>query len=360
VSTCPSNAFSSSGICTTCHPDCATCSGPTFNQCSTCPSNLPVLTNGRCLPTCSKSQFFETTSSACQSCDNSCSSCSGPGPSNCLACSDSSHILRSGNCITASCTNSSSVVSGLGVCLSDMVIVPQASASGTAPGAPLPSGLNTPTSAPATTQRLVAWWQILLMALGCAFIFVAVLVCWRRRARKIRAKRTAAFASAKALDQKDNWRWKLVRFGEKLFGHAPSQRVYEHVEPEELRLKKLRAEEEARYTDDVEKIVGSYEDSRSHRASHDSRLSDSDHLESNRLSGGSLYSQVTGQPRRTAEPRQPVKRLSSSRFSRDTLDFNKSRKVTRVPVPATETEAVISIMQPPEPKGWNSKNPFRC
>jgi len=201
------------------------------------------------------------------------------------------------------------------------------------------------------------------MALGCAFIFIAVLVCWRRRARKVRAKQTAAFASAKALDRKHNWRWRLVRFGEKFFRHSPSERVYEHEEPEEMRWKKLRAAEEARYDDDMEKIVGSYEDSGSHRAP-SRALSDTNHLRSNRLSTGSLYSQVTGQPRRTAEPRQPV-RVASSRFSQETFDSDKSRKLKRVPVPATEAETYArSIRESPEPRGphWmkssGSKNPF--
>jgi hypothetical protein len=42
-SSCLTNTFSSNGLCITCHPDCATCSGSDFNQCKTCPSKLPVL-----------------------------------------------------------------------------------------------------------------------------------------------------------------------------------------------------------------------------------------------------------------------------------------------------------------------------
>jgi hypothetical protein len=199
-------------------------------------------------------------------------------------------------------------------------------------------------------------------------------MCWRRRARKIRAKRTAAFASAKALDRKDNWRWKLMRFGEKLFGHSPSQRVHGHDEPEEIRLMKLRAAEEARYSDDMEKIIGNYEYPRTgpHRAaSHDSHTladsghSHSSHSHSNRLSSNSLYSQVTGKPRRTAEPRQPVKNanLLSSRFSMTSFgsDNSQPNKLTRPPLPATDAEAyAASVRQSPEPRGHGSgsKNPF--
>ncbi|KAH9984463.1 insulin-like growth factor binding protein [Russula vinacea] len=76
VSSCPSNTITTAGTCTTCHPDCATCSGTSFNQCSSCSSNRPVLSNGRCLPTCSKTQFFDSASGSCQSCDSTCSSCS--------------------------------------------------------------------------------------------------------------------------------------------------------------------------------------------------------------------------------------------------------------------------------------------
>ncbi|KAF8968267.1 insulin-like growth factor binding protein [Flammula alnicola] len=127
VSTCPSNTFSSSGSCVKCHPDCATCSGPSFNQCASCPAGRPVLTNGRCLPTCAKSQFFDKTSASCQPCDSSCSSCSASGPGSCLACSSSTEVLRAGSCVAANCASASSVIPGLGVCLSELVQVPTAS-----------------------------------------------------------------------------------------------------------------------------------------------------------------------------------------------------------------------------------------
>ncbi|KAF5318108.1 hypothetical protein D9619_012261 [Psilocybe cf. subviscida] len=215
VSTCPSNTFTSDGSCVKCHPDCATCSGPSFNQCSTCNSARPVLTSGRCLPTCTKSQYFDTTSSSCQACDSSCSSCSGPGANRCLACASSTQVLRAGTCVSANCNSSSNVIPGLGVCLSELVVVP--TVSGTA--APLPSitGLSDPIVI--NTRRGLEWWQILLMALGCAFIFVVVVMCARRRAKNQRAKRTAMFAEAKRLNNPRTWRQKLVRMGEKLFGH---------------------------------------------------------------------------------------------------------------------------------------------
>jgi hypothetical protein len=75
VTSCPSNTISTSGTCTA-YPDCATCSGTSFNQYSSCPPSRPVLSNGRCVPACSKTEFFDKTSGSCQACDSSCSSCS--------------------------------------------------------------------------------------------------------------------------------------------------------------------------------------------------------------------------------------------------------------------------------------------
>ncbi|KAI9433848.1 hypothetical protein H4582DRAFT_1982896 [Lactarius indigo] len=121
VASCPSNALATAGACTTCHPDCATCSGTSF-----------MLSNGRCLPTCSKTQFFDKTSGSCQPCDGSCSSCSGAGPSNCLA------------------------------------------VSGTSVPIPLPTvtGIDTPAVTNTGGGRALTWWEILLMVLGCVFIFL--------------------------------------------------------------------------------------------------------------------------------------------------------------------------------------------
>ncbi|KAH9890512.1 insulin-like growth factor binding protein [Cubamyces lactineus] len=417
VASCPSNSFSSSGQCVTCHPDCATCSGSAFNQCSSCPADRPVLTNGRCLPTCSKGQFFDKTSSACQSCDASCSSCSGAGPSNCLACSSSSQVLRGGTCVSASCNGTSSVISGLGICLSDLVYVPPP--SGTSSKSPLPSltGIDSPISNSNTTvvKRPLQWWEILLMALGCAFIFVCFLMCWRRRMRKRRAAATANFAAAKNLNHSKGWRYRLVRFGERLFGHKKSQRWMVPPEHEEdIRMEKLRAAEEARYgrdveklrressmrTDrDLEKLIGSYEYSRagssrapsplpslrdydgdrhSHKAS--SHGSDPRARVANDLAQESLYSQVTGQPRRAPEPRQPVRNaadLLPSRFSNTTYsswltpDPTPGPQVHAAPTPAQEYARSVTQLgaQPESPpqRGayWlqptstgGSRNPF--
>ncbi|KAL4263173.1 EGF-like domain-containing protein [Pleurotus pulmonarius] len=391
VQSCPSNTFSSSSstTCTVCHPDCASCSGGAFNQCTACPPERPVLANGRCLPTCAKSQFLDPTSSTCQSCDSTCSSCSAAGPSSCLACSDNTQVLRAGRCVAANCSGSSTVLPGLGVCLSELVSVPQPSGTGTAPPLPTVTGLDTPTVVTNSGKRGLEWWQILLMALGCAFIFLVFVWLFRRRARKARAKRTAAFAfaqgavppstgagwwwrlkraivwgrSASPSTARRNvlvrnspphpatapsggrsggggdWKWWLVRWGEKLFGHRKSQRVFHNTQPqpqriykisepfgmmhdaESMRLQRLRAAEEARRgEEDYDMLLGQYDYPRPGDGGDGGAVGDSvakmakkggDNWNRSRdslMSAPSIYSQMTGMPRKGPDPRIPVKR----------------------------------------------------
>ena len=343
VSSCPPNTFSSSGTCGTCHPDCATCSGGAFNQCTSCNKNLPVLTNSRCLATCSQNQYFDATSSTCQSCNGSCASCSGSGPNNCLACSSSNYVLRGGTCVTANCSSGTSVVSGLGACLAELVVTPTSGSS------PLPSisGISSPTR---TTTQSLSWWEILLMTLGCAFIFVAFLYCWRRRARKQRAKKTAAFASAKALDHKSNWRLRLIRFRQKLFGHSSQPRP----DSEEIALWKLRTAEEARHNRELEKLAEPYGFSRAGSLAGPTlaELHDHESYHSQRLSGASLYPEVTGIPQRGPEPRQPVKTNQlTSRFSSTTLGSSVYKKPSLTkrepfpPKPPTDAQAYAASVR---------------
>lgn len=369
VSSCPSNTFSSSGTCVNCHPDCATCSGGSFNQCTSCNKNLPVPTNGRCLATCSQNQYFDPTSSTCQSCDGSCASCSGSGPNDCLACSSSSQVLRGGTCVSANCSSGTSVIPGLGTCLSELVLVPSSSGS-----SPLPtiSGISTPTS---TTTQPLAWWEILLMTLGCAFIFVAFLYCWRRRARKQRAKETAAFASAKALNDKSNWRQRLMRFRAWLFGHSSNQ---PHRTSEEIALWNLHAAEEARHKG-LDKLFEAYGLSRAASPHEHQRAESHDHgpYHSQWLSGPSLYPKLVGSPQRGPEPRQPVKSNPvTSRFSSTTVGSSEykpslTQRESFPPKPQTDAEAyAASVRLSPTVTGgssWvksthtdgSSTNPFR-
>lgn len=346
VSSCPPGTFSSAGACLSCHPDCASCSGASFTQCTVCPSSRPVLSSGRCLPTCSQNQFYDTTSSQCQTCDSSCSSCSGPGPSNCLACSSSTQVLRAGSCVPAHCETSSNVVSGLGVCLSDLVLSTP-SGTGTAPPLPTITGIDSPTTI--VKSRRLEWWQILLMALGCAFIFLVVIWCFRRRQRKQREKKTAMFATGATVNHgSTSWRWRLIRWGENLFGHNRSRRVLPvvHMSPaqednEAVKLGKLRAAEEARpmivpplrppppLTEDLDMVrliasYNQYEPSRYYSYQSGGYPADDQRSigESSTTSAPSLYSTMTGMPRQSPDARQPVKRDPTSRFSASTYGVN--------------------------------------
>ena len=198
------------------------------------------------------------------------------------------------------------------------------------------------------------------MALGCAFIFIVIIWLFRRRQRKKRAERAAQFAKGFGpTKERTGWRWKLIRFGEKLFCHTPSRRVpiIRVVETEDLKLNQLRMMEEARpvpsfATDyhnhiypggqggrqeleeedqDLVQLIGSYNNpppenyyyTNRHVQVHlgdqrSSLLSDT----SSQHTAPSMYSQVTGLPHNVPEPRQPLK----SRFSMSTFATNEVRK----------------------------------
>jgi len=329
VSSCPSDTFSSSGSCIKCHPDCATCSGASFNQCNSCPPSRPVRVNGRCLSTCSRTQYFDSSTLTCQACDSSCSSCSGPGSSNCQACSSSSQVLRGGSCVSMNCQGSSGIIPGLGVCLSELVQV--SSSSGSA--APIPSGLTEPTK---TSPNLkLTWWQIFLMTLGCAFILLVLLWFWRRRARKHREKKTQTFAREKNLDGVHGW---LVRLGKRLFRNKRNPQsnlpmTYAHDSPlspkiqpieRDILLKKLappRSEGKARSEkgkarsekrDSMDDFLDAYEHSIDSRTSYVSSVNSRRQSDIPRRFKGridrNLYSEVTGRQRSTPDPRESLYR----------------------------------------------------
>ncbi|KAG5638761.1 hypothetical protein H0H81_010383 [Sphagnurus paluster] len=235
------------------------------------------------------------------------------GPSNCLACSSSTQVLRAGSCVAANCQQTSAVLPGLGVCLSELVDVPQA--SGTSTSVPLPTitGIDTPTAA---IKRALPWWQILLMALGCALIFLIIGFSWRCCAKRQRAKETIRFATTPGSKPK-----------------AAALVVIPH-ETESIKLMKLRAAEEARHENDMDQIIAEYEYDRSapsppgessHQYYHRTydlgdRLMPGDRRSlASSHSDPSIYSHVTGVPRKVPEPRQPLKKQElTSRFSMST------------------------------------------
>ncbi|KAJ6532610.1 hypothetical protein B0H19DRAFT_1188013 [Mycena capillaripes] len=379
VNTCPSNTFSASGACLACHTDCATCSGPSFTQCASCPSNRPVLSSGRCLPTCSKAQFFDIASGTCQPCNGSCSSCSGSGPTNCLACSSASQVLRAGACTAATCNDSTSVVSGLGVCLSDLVIVK-----------PIPSSPSVPAAVTASGSHQKT--QTRAKVIGCSVSGISLLGLmswyWRRYLRRClcnrRAKQTAALAASKRLDPKKSWRWRLLRFGERFFGHKASRRASppppittEDVESEVIKLRKMRSAEEALHHLEMEKLqlFGAYEyshagsvrsssapsscSSHSHAPSTlpwlDGRR-ESDHHTSiaEQVSRASIYSQVTGEPRTAPEPRQPVNKNLLTALARYPSSVSSAgRSVSRASIYSQVTGELHTAPEPSQPVNKN-------
>ena len=217
------------------------------------------------------------------------------------------------------------------------------------------------------------------MALGCAFIFMVILMCWRRRARKQRANKTKQFAIAKKLGDTGGWKQRLVRFGERLFGHTPKNALAGHythppsysgdTKGGDIALRDL--EEQRRWRedlkrpttyhndDDLDGIVGAYEYERSirsspseysrnyRRQSHNNPSAElereysrmrqqrprEDVLES--LASQSIYSQVTGAKKKAPEPRLPVRDQLVSRFSMST---GSSRSRTLSPAEQIKSE----------------------
>lgn len=168
------------------------------------------------------------------------------------------------------------------------------------------------------------------MALGCAFIFIIIIMLWRRRARKQRAKQTAMFANAKRLDGGNGWRWRLENLRRRLFGKKKNAEVLpmayrddgdrydslavpphlrslkRDIKPDKLHDVEIRKDT----ADDYDNFIGHYEHSRSSRTP--STLSSiDDHYNPRRIERDSWYSQATGNQRLTPEPRQPLKRDAS-------------------------------------------------
>lgn len=217
------------------------------------------------------------------------------------------------------------------------------------------------------------------MALGCAFIFLLVLVLWRRKARKQRAKATLMFAHTKRLDgMHQGWRWRVKRF----FGGARGGRgrrgeaevlpvAYNHHELQQqhtprpvslvsaadvrtgkkemedakrrllsmdrkkmdalragLKAKKMKSQKRETLDDVIDAYAYYHGSSRAPSTLAPSRLSqapsalpglDDNHRGGRRIERDSLFSELMGVPRRTAEPRQPVKDWDTTRYSASTL-----------------------------------------
>ena len=161
-----------------------------------------LTSNGRCLPTCAKTEYFDGPSGTCKSCDSSCNSCSTGGSSGCLSCASDKTVLRVGKCEAVDCGSGSGAIDGLGVCLAELVTVPSNAAIPPATIPPLdPNAAND--AQPQSSGFTLQWWQILLIVLGGLFIIIICIVIWRRQARKKRAKRTQEFKAQ--LEKRGIW-----------------------------------------------------------------------------------------------------------------------------------------------------------
>jgi hypothetical protein len=255
--------------------------------------------------------------------------------------------------VAANCGgNATAVVPGLGACLSELVSVPQV--SGTSVLVPLPTitGLNTPAVTNNGSRRL-AWWEILLMTLGCVLIFLCVLALFRRRMRGKRAKQTAEFAAAKNIDARGvGWRGRLGA----LFSRG---RRIPKEEKVALRVARLRNLEEDRHMATLGKL-GVLAPPRP-----------SQYVRSVAGETGSLYSQVTGVPPRLPMARQPVlgarsvERSSESwRYSGTTISSSRSITDAQRYVKSVEDRDELDEGgshggYSGHPAGTGSRNPFR-
>ncbi|KAM8939375.1 extracellular matrix organizing protein FRAS1 [Pelodytes ibericus] len=89
---CPSGYYADhTGLCAACHKECASCSGPLANECTSC---LPPLTllKGQCLSNCGEGYFSD--GSHCNACHPSCRACLGPEDSHCTKCVKSEESLQ--------------------------------------------------------------------------------------------------------------------------------------------------------------------------------------------------------------------------------------------------------------------------
>lgn len=79
---CPPTFFAAQGnICRSCHPSCATCSGPEIDKCTSCPATKlksQNTTDFSCLDVCPVN-FYAINNTLCSPCWANCTHCNGEG-----------------------------------------------------------------------------------------------------------------------------------------------------------------------------------------------------------------------------------------------------------------------------------------
>ncbi|AWP07675.1 putative extracellular matrix protein FRAS1 [Scophthalmus maximus] len=110
---CPARSFlDDAQTCRACHPSCSRCTGPSADNCTSCPSPSG-LHEGRCDASCARGFFLRD--GQCQACHPSCQSCSGPSQADCTSCPPPAS-LQSGYCRT-SCQDGRYLNAATGDCL---------------------------------------------------------------------------------------------------------------------------------------------------------------------------------------------------------------------------------------------------
>ena len=107
--TCSGGNATSSDTCVTCDASCATCSGPSEAECTSCASTHPFSNPeaGTCMGDCTPTGKYANASSVCVSCDSSCGTCKGPTSSECLSCSNAATPFESSGECVAECPGDS-------------------------------------------------------------------------------------------------------------------------------------------------------------------------------------------------------------------------------------------------------------
>ncbi|XP_070543437.1 proprotein convertase subtilisin/kexin type 5-like [Ptychodera flava] len=77
--------------CANCPNYCASCIGPTENDCTSCEMGYK-LQGGKCVTKCFYAEYEDTRSGRCEACHASCATCDGPAASDCLSCRLPYHI----------------------------------------------------------------------------------------------------------------------------------------------------------------------------------------------------------------------------------------------------------------------------
>lgn len=108
-----------------------------------------------------------------------------------MSCNNNKQVLRAGVCTNVDCGNGSGPAAGLGVCLAELVDVPNN--SGTPPVVIPPLDPNAQQPSNGGGGGGLIWWQILLIVLGILLLLIIILLIWRRHARKKRAQETEQF-----------------------------------------------------------------------------------------------------------------------------------------------------------------------